>query len=119
MSYIHIPKTKKVELIRKKQMAEIINIKKIATLSMINLSEEEQKIFSNDITETIRLINELLTSQNLRNAQIDTFSDNSVSDREILRNDTVTNENNRSNLLKNATKNDGQYIVVPKVIERS
>ena len=89
-----------------------INIKKIANLSMLTLSEDEKAEFGKDLEEIITFAEEIsrLNIENNSNPLSNTEQKN------IFRDDIVTNRENRENLLKNAATNDGIYISVPKIL---
>lgn len=89
-----------------------IDIEKIANLSMLTLTEDEKLEFSNDLEEIIGFAESILQI-NIENKS-EALSNTELYN--VFRDDTVTNAENRKELLKNAATNDGKYISVPKIL---
>lgn len=88
------------------------NIEKIANLSMLILSEEEEKQFSKDLEEIIEF------AETITKANIIYSPDTKINDelKNVFREDIQSNSFGRDELLQNA-ENDGRYISVPKILE--
>ncbi len=87
-------------------------VKKVADLTRLELNEDEIIQFSNQlgaILDYMDKLNELDTSD-----VEPLFSP--VSHCTVLREDTVSQQFSRKELLDNAPKSDGQYFIVPKIL---
>lgn len=89
-----------------------LNIKKIANLSMLTLSEAEKLEFSKDLEEIIGFAESIMQANTANNSK----PSSNTELKNVFREDTVTNTENREELLKNAATHDGKYISVPKIL---
>ncbi|MBQ2880743.1 MAG: Asp-tRNA(Asn)/Glu-tRNA(Gln) amidotransferase subunit GatC [Clostridia bacterium] len=89
-----------------------IDIEKIATLSMLNLSNDEKSEFKQDLEEIITFAEEISKSNTVNISKIS----DKTEIKNVFRTDEITNKTNRAELLKNAETNDGIYISVPKIL---
>lgn len=89
-------------------------VKKVAELSRLSFSEEELEKFTEEfsnIVSFIEMINELDTS----NVEPSPYPINIINE---PREDIVVESGKTEDMLKNAPKRKGGFIVVPKVIEK-
>ena len=88
-------------------------VKKVAKLSRISLSEKKANKLKEDLDSILKFIetlNELDTKK--------TLPMTSVSESKLqLRNDEIKSKNIREKILKNSPEDNKDYFVVPKVIE--
>ena len=88
-------------------------VKKIASLSKINVKEEEVKKFSNELSKIITWVEKLNEVETENVVPITNPSDIKIPFRE----DKVDDGKIEEKILKNAPKKKGGYFIVPKVIE--
>ncbi|MFI3324930.1 MAG: Asp-tRNA(Asn)/Glu-tRNA(Gln) amidotransferase subunit GatC [Clostridia bacterium] len=90
-----------------------MDVDKVATLSRLKLSTEEKEVTKNELTAIISFADQL--------SEIDTdgidITAHVVPMFNVFREDTVTNKENRDELLQNAKTKENGYILVPKVFE--
>lgn len=88
------------------------DVKKVARLAKLKISEDEIEIFTgqfNTIIEYIHTLDELDTSQVEPTSHV-------LDLKNILREDAMAPSLPRGEMLKNAPQQDGEYFRVPKVI---
>lgn len=88
-------------------------VKKIASLSKINVKEEEVKKFSNELSKIITWVEKLNEVETENVIPITNPSDIKIPFRE----DKVDDGKIEEKILKNAPEKKGGYFIVPKVIE--
>ena len=88
-------------------------VKKIASLSKINVKEEEVKKFSNELSKIITWVEKLNEVETENVIPTTNPSDIKIPFRE----DKVDDGKIKEKILKNAPKKKGGYFIVPKVIE--
>ena len=87
-------------------------VKKVASLTHLELNEEEITLFSSQLSAILDYMDQL--------NELDTtgveplFSP--VTHTTVLREDTVCQQFSRDNLLRNAPKSDSRYFIVPKIL---
>ncbi len=87
-------------------------IKHIAKLASLNLSEKEIKEYAKDLTDILgmaNLVNEVNTDE-----VDETIGSNGLYN--VFRKDVIKQNNNRENLLSNAPSQDDGMFRIPKVI---
>ena len=87
-------------------------IKHIAKLASLNLTDEEIKQYSKDLTEILELAN-LVNDVNTDSVD-ETIGSNGLYN--VFRKDEIKQNNNRENLLSNAPSQDEGMFRIPKVI---
>ena len=89
-------------------------IKKIASLAKINISDDELDNYSDQIAKILEYMS---TRNNVDTSKVDEFSNQLFDNDQSLREDIVEDFLNRDDVLKLAPDSDGVYFKVPKVIE--
>ncbi len=89
-------------------------IKKIASLAKINISDDELDNYSDQISKILEYMS---TLNNVDTSKVDEFSNQLFDNDQSLREDIVEDFLNRDDVLKLAPDSDGVYFKVPKVIE--
>ena len=89
-------------------------IKKIASLAKINISDDELDNYSDQISKILEYMSML---NNVDTSKIDEFSNQLFGNEQVLRKDDVEESLNRDDILKLAPDSDGVYFKVPKVIK--
>ena len=87
-------------------------IHKIAGLTKLALSEDEARLFTDQLDEVLQYMNKL---NELDTSDIEPLY-SPIKQTSVLREDTVFQEYNKQDLLKNAPKTDGDYFIVPKIL---
>ena len=89
-------------------------IKKIASLAKINISDDELDNYSDQISKILEYMS---TLNDVDTSKVDEFSNQLFGNSQLLREDTVEESLNRDDVLKLAPDSDGVYFKVPKIIE--
>ena len=89
-------------------------IKKIASLAKINISDDELDNYSDQISKILEYMS---TLNNVDTSKVDEFSNHLFNSGQSLREDEVEESLDRDEVLKLAPDSDGVYFKVPKVIE--
>ena len=89
-------------------------IKKIASLAKINISDDELDNYSGQISKILEYMS---TLNNVDTSQVDEFSNQLFNNKQLLREDSVEESLERDEILKLAPDSDGVYFKVPKVIQ--
>ena len=89
-------------------------IKKIASLSKINISDDELDNYSGQISKILEYMS---TLNNVDTSQVEEFSNQLFSNKQTLREDLVEESLSRDEILKLAPDSDGVYFKVPKIIQ--
>ena len=89
-------------------------IKKIASLAKINISNDELDNYSGQISKILEYMS---TLNEVDTSQVEEFSNQLFGDKQSLRADDIEESLNRDEILKLAPNSDGVYFKVPKVIE--
>lgn len=87
-------------------------VKHIAKLANLNLTEEEIKNYAKDLTDILEMAN-LVNNVNTDNVD-ETIGSNELYN--VFRKDEIKQNNNRENLLSNAPSQDDGMFRIPKVI---
>ncbi len=87
-------------------------VHKIAGLTKLALSEDEARLFTDQLDEVLQYMNKL---NELDTSDIEPLY-SPIKQTSVLREDTVFQEYNKQDLLKNAPKTDGDYFIVPKIL---
>ena len=94
---------------------DIDNVKKIAKLSKISLSENEIKKFLTDLNQIIGWVDQLTEVDTEKVAP--TFSSFGVEEGIKKRSDIVSDGGYREDVISNAPKSEEGFFLVPKVID--
>ena len=89
-------------------------IKKIASLAKINISDDELDNYSDQIS---KILDYMSTLNNVDTSKVDEFSNQLFNSDQSLREDEIEESLDRDEVLKLAPDSDGVYFKVPKVIE--
>ncbi len=89
------------------------DVKHIAKLSKLSLTEEELEKYTNNLSEIVNFANEL-SSINVENVKPTAHI---LDIKNVFRKDEVEASYNREEILKNAPSKDAGCISVPKVVE--
>ncbi len=89
-------------------------IKKIASLAKINISDDELDNYSDQISKILEYMS---TLNNVDTSKVDEFSNQLFNSSQSLREDEIEGSLDRDEVLKLAPDSDGVYFKVPKVIE--
>ena len=89
-------------------------IKKIASLAKINISNDELDNYSDQISKILEYMS---TLNNVDTSKVDEFSNQLFNSDQSLREDEIEKSLDRDEVLKLAPNSDGVYFKVPKVIE--
>ena len=89
-------------------------IKKIASLAKINISDDELDNYSDQISKILEYMS---TLNNVDTSKVDEFSNQLFNSSQSLREDEIEESLERDEVLKLAPDSDGVYFKVPKVIE--
>ena len=89
-------------------------IKKIASLAKINISDDELDNYSDQISKILEYMS---TLNNVDTSKVDEFSNQLFNSSQSLREDEIEESLDRDEVLKLAPDSDGVYFKVPKVIE--
>ena len=89
-------------------------IKKIASLAKINISDDELDNYSDQISKILEYMS---TLNNVDTSQVGEFSNQLFNNKQLLREDSVEESLDRDEILKLAPDSDGVYFKVPKVIQ--
>lgn len=87
-------------------------VHKIAGLAKLTLSEDEARLFADQLGEVLQYMNKL---SELDTNDIEPLY-SPVKQTSVLREDTIFQEYDKQDLLKNAPKTDGDYFIVPKIL---
>lgn len=87
-------------------------VHKIAGLTKLTLSEDEARLFADQLGEVLQYMNKL---NELDTNDIEPLY-SPVKQTSVLREDTIFQEYDKQDLLKNAPKTDGDYFIVPKIL---
>jgi len=89
-------------------------IKKIASLAKINISDDELDNYSDQISKILEYMS---TLNDADTSKVDEFSNQLFNNNQSLREDEVEKSLDRDEVLKLAPDSDGVYFKVPKIIE--
>ena len=89
-------------------------IKKIASLAKINISDDELDNYSGQISKILEYMS---TLNNVDTSKVDEFSNQLLDNKQSLREDDIEQSLDRDEILKLAPDSDGVYFKVPKVID--
>ena len=89
-------------------------IKKIASLAKINISDDELDNYSDQISKILEYMS---TLNNVDTSKVDEFSNQLFNRDQSLREDEIEKSLDRDEVLKLAPNSDGVYFKVPRVIE--
>jgi len=89
-------------------------IKKIASLSKIDISNDELDTYSNQISKILEYMSVL---EEVDTSKVDDSSNSIIENHQFLREDKVEESLSRDEVMKLAPESDGVYFKVPKVIE--
>ena len=89
-------------------------IKKIASLAKINISDDELDNYSGQISKILEYMS---TLDEVDTSKVEEFSNQLFNNEQSLRDDMVEGSLDRDKILKLAPNSDGVYFKVPKVIE--
>tara|TARA_Y100000817_G_scaffold279227_1_gene242474 strand:- start:131 stop:427 length:297 start_codon:yes stop_codon:yes gene_type:complete len=89
-------------------------IKKIASLAKINISNDELDNYSDQISKILEYMS---TLNNVDTSKVDEFSNQLFNSDQSLREDEIEKSLDRDEVLKLAPNSDGVYFKVPRVIE--
>jgi len=89
-------------------------IKKIASLAKINISDDELDNYSDQISKILEYMS---TLNQVDTSKVKEFSNELFENDQSLREDVVEASLSRDDILKLAPNSDGVYFKVPKVIE--
>ena len=89
-------------------------IKKIASLSKIDISNDELDNYSNQISKILEYMSIL---KEVDTSKVDNSSNSIIENNQFLREDKVEDSLSRDEVMKLAPESDGVYFMVPKVIE--
>ena len=89
-------------------------IKKIASLAKINISDDELDNYSDQISKILEYMS---TLNNVDTSKVDEFSNQLFNSDQSLREDEIEKSLDRDEVLKLAPNSDGVYFKVPRVIE--
>ena len=89
-------------------------IKKIASLAKINISDDELDNYSDQISKILEYMS---TLNSVDTSKVDEFSNQLFNSSQSLREDEIEESLDRDEVLKLAPDSDGVYFKVPKVIE--
>jgi aspartyl-tRNA(Asn)/glutamyl-tRNA(Gln) amidotransferase subunit C len=90
-------------------------IEKLSTLSRLQFNEMEKEEIRNDLQKMIHFV-EKLNELNLEGVEPLLHI---LEETNVVREDVVKGELNRTEALKNAPKQNGEFFMVPKVINKS
>jgi len=89
-------------------------IDKLAVLARLEFAPEEKELLKNDLQKMIAFVEQLQALDTEGEEPVLQMSSNT----DILREDQEKHSLNREEALKNAPMTDGQYFMVPKVINK-
>ena len=89
-------------------------IKKIASLAKINISDDELESYSDQISN---ILNYMSTLNEVDTSEVEEFSNKLFNSNPSLREDVVEESLDREEVIKLAPKSDGVHFQVPKVIK--
>ena len=89
-------------------------IKKIASLSKIDISNDELDNYSNQISKILEYMSVL---EEVDTSKVDDASNSIIENNQFLREDKIEESLSRDEVMKLAPESDGVYFKVPKVIE--
>ena len=89
-------------------------IKKIASLAKINISDDELEKYS---VQTSKILEYISTLNEVDTSKVDEFSNQLFNNKQSLREDIVEDSLSRDEVVKLAPDSDGVYFKVPKVIK--
>ena len=89
-------------------------IKKIASLAKINISDDELDNYSDQISKILQYMS---TLNDADTSKVDEFSNQLFNNNQSLREDEIEKSLDRDEVLKLAPDSDGVYFKVPKIIE--
>ena len=89
-------------------------IKKIASLSKIDISNDELDTYSNQISKILEYMSVL---EEVDTSKVDDSSNSIIENNQFLREDKIEESLSRDEVMKLAPESDGVYFKVPKVIE--
>tara|TARA_B100000902_G_C27183740_1_gene850267 strand:+ start:411 stop:704 length:294 start_codon:yes stop_codon:yes gene_type:complete len=89
-------------------------IKKIASLAKIDISNDELDNYSNQISKILEYMSVL---EEVDTSKVDDSSNSIIENNQFLREDKIEESLSRDEVMKLAPESDGVYFKVPKVIE--
>ena len=89
-------------------------IKKVASLAKINISDDELNLYEHQISKILEYIDQL---NNVDTTGVEEFSNKLFDNNKELREDKKDESLSRETITKLAPKSDGVYIEVPQVIK--
>ena len=89
-------------------------IKKIASLAKIDISNDELDNYSNQISKILEYMSVL---EEVDTSKVDDSSNSIIENSQFLREDKIEESLGRDEVMKLAPESDGVYFKVPKVIE--
>ena len=89
-------------------------IKKIASLAKIDISNDELDNYSNQISKILEYMSVL---EEVDTSKVDDSSNSIIENNQFLREDKIEESLGRDEVMKLAPESDGVYFKVPKVIE--
>tara|TARA_Y100000996_G_scaffold109121_1_gene80620 strand:- start:531 stop:827 length:297 start_codon:yes stop_codon:yes gene_type:complete len=89
-------------------------IKKIASLAKIDISNDELDNYSNQISKILEYMS---TLKEVDTSKVDDSSNSIIENKQFLREDKVEDSLSRDEVVKLAPESDGVYFKVPKIIE--
>tara|TARA_B100001142_G_scaffold258299_1_gene260140 strand:+ start:1897 stop:2193 length:297 start_codon:yes stop_codon:yes gene_type:complete len=89
-------------------------IKKIASLAKIDISNDELDTYSNQISKILEYMSVL---EEVDTSKVDDSSNSIIENNQFLREDKIEESLSRDEVMKLAPESDGVYFKVPKVIE--
>jgi len=87
-------------------------VKKIAKLAKLKLTDDEITLYSSQMSQIINYISQL---NKVDTSNIDPLS-NVIDNNNVIREDKIKESLDKSISLKNAPQSDGEFILVPKII---
>ena len=87
-------------------------VKKIAKLAKLKLTDDEITLYSSQMSQIINYISQL---NEVDTSNIDPLS-NMIDNNNVIREDKIKESLDKSISLKNAPQSDGEFILVPKII---
>tara|TARA_B100001250_G_C19722670_1_gene754559 strand:+ start:247 stop:552 length:306 start_codon:yes stop_codon:yes gene_type:complete len=87
-------------------------VKKIAKLAKLKLTDDEITLYSSQMSQIINYISQL---NEVDTSNIDPLS-NVIDNNNVIREDKIKESLDKSISLKNAPQSDGEFILVPKII---
>ena len=105
----------KEQKVKKKQMVDREKVLKIAALAKLHLSEEEISLYTDQMNEILEYMKQL---DELDTEDVEPLS-HVLDQINMTRPDEEKTSLSRDEALQNAPETDGEYFIVPNVIEKS